>query len=138
MPLTIARRRFLAGASAAGLLTQLPRRARAATPFAMQAVWINDAEFMGYMIAADDDYCAEEGLDLTYFPGGPDVIPETSIISGKSDLALTPGLPRSGGPSSVLVHAGSWRYGCGGRRSCAGRRSRRLHDLRGRRAIAQR
>jgi ABC-type nitrate/sulfonate/bicarbonate transport system substrate-binding protein len=132
------RRNFLGAGAGAAALPFLPRPARAAAPFTMQAAWINDAEFMGYMIAADDDYCAEEGLDLTYFPGGPDVIPETSIISGKSDLALTPGLPRSGGPSSVLVHAGSWRYGCGGRRSCAGRRSRRLHDLRGRRAIAQR
>lgn len=89
MSLTIDRRRFLAATSAAGFLIQLPRQARAATPFAMQAAWINDAEFMGYMIAVDEGYYAAEGLDLTYLSGGPDVIPETSIISGKSDLALT-------------------------------------------------
>ena len=38
MSLTFDRRRFLAGASATGFLTQLPRRARAATPFAMQGI----------------------------------------------------------------------------------------------------
>jgi ABC-type nitrate/sulfonate/bicarbonate transport system substrate-binding protein len=89
MRLTIDRRRFLAGASATAGALSLPRYARAATPLAMQAAWINDAEFMGYMIAVDEGYYAEAGLDLTYLSGGPDVIPETSIISGKADLALT-------------------------------------------------
>ena len=52
------------------------------------------------------------------------------------ELAL--GLPRSSGPISVLVHNGSWRYGRGGRRSGSRWRSRPLHHLRGRGAIAQR
>lgn len=89
MKLTCDRRRFLAlmAAGAAAPLTQ--RLAHASTPFAMQAAWINDAEFAGYFIAIDKGYYAEEGLDLTYLSGGPDVIPESSIIAGKADLALT-------------------------------------------------
>jgi ABC-type nitrate/sulfonate/bicarbonate transport system substrate-binding protein len=63
--------------------------ARAATPFAMQAAWINDAEFAGYFLAMDQGYYTAEGLDLTYLPGGPDVIPEGTIVAGRADLALT-------------------------------------------------
>ena len=55
----------------------------------MQAAWINDAEFMGYFIAIDKGWYAKEGLDLTYLSGGPDVIPESSLLSNKADLALT-------------------------------------------------
>jgi ABC-type nitrate/sulfonate/bicarbonate transport system substrate-binding protein len=55
----------------------------------MQAAWINDAEFAGYFLAIDEGYYAEEGLDLEYLSGGPDVIPESTIIAGRADLALT-------------------------------------------------
>ena len=63
--------------------------AGAASAFTMQAAWINDAEFMGYFIAIDKGWYAEEGLELTYLSGGPDVIPESSLLSNKADLALT-------------------------------------------------
>lgn len=86
---TINRRHFLQGATIAGLSLGLPRLAHAATPLAMQAAWINDAEFSGYFLAIDKGYYAEEGVDLTYLSGGPDVIPESAIIAGRADLALT-------------------------------------------------
>lgn len=89
MTLTLGRRGFLQTAAIAGAALALPRMARAATPFAMQAAWINDAEFAGYFLAMDKAYYADEGLDLTYLPGGPDVIPESTIIAGRADLALT-------------------------------------------------
>lgn len=89
MKLSLSRRSFLAASGAAAALPLLPRGARANTPFAMQAAWINDAEFAGYFIAMDQGYYADEGLDLTYRPGGPDVIPESTIIAGRADLALT-------------------------------------------------
>lgn len=89
MTLTISRRGFLHTAAAAGAALTLPGRARAATPFTMQAAWINDAEFSGYFLAIDKGYYAEEGLELTYLPGGPDVIPESAIIAGRADLTLT-------------------------------------------------
>jgi NitT/TauT family transport system ATP-binding protein len=55
----------------------------------MQAAWINDAEFMGYFIGIDEGYYAAEGLDLAYLPGGPDVIPESALVSGRAEVALT-------------------------------------------------
>ncbi|SEA73098.1 ABC transporter substrate-binding protein [Rubrimonas cliftonensis] len=89
MTLRLTRRGFAAAGASLLALGAAPRLARAATPFAMQAAWINDAEFMGYMIAADEGYYAEEGLDLEYLSGGPDVIPEGSLVSGRADVALT-------------------------------------------------
>ena len=85
----LGRRGFLQTATMAGAALALPRMARAATPFAMQAAWINDAEFAGYFLGLDKGYYAEAGLDLSYLPGGPDVIPESTIIAGRADLALT-------------------------------------------------
>ena len=86
-------RRHLLGLSAAGVAAAsfgFPgRRVWTATPFTMQAAWINDAEFAGYFVAIDNGYYAEEDLELEYLSGGPDVIPESSIIGGKADLALT-------------------------------------------------
>ncbi|WP_206615572.1 ABC transporter substrate-binding protein [Solirhodobacter olei] len=89
--LRLNRRRFL-GSSAAGLVASaLPMRSFAAgsSPLRMQASWINDGEFMGYFVAIDKGYYKAEGLDLTYLPGGPDVIPESTIIAGHADLTLT-------------------------------------------------
>ena len=65
------------------------RRAAAANPFTMQAAWVNDAEFSGYFLAIDKGFYTDEGLDLTYLSGGPDVIPESTIIAGRADMALT-------------------------------------------------
>jgi ABC-type nitrate/sulfonate/bicarbonate transport system substrate-binding protein len=92
MKTSLTRRQFgrLAAATAmAGASTSFAGRALAATPLTMQAAWINDAEFAGYFLAIDKGYYSDEGLDLTYLSGGPDVIPESSLLSGKADLALT-------------------------------------------------
>jgi ABC-type nitrate/sulfonate/bicarbonate transport system substrate-binding protein len=89
MRLAINRRKFLALTAAGGALGLRSPQARAASPLTMQAAWVNDAEFTGYFVAIDNGYYKDEGLDLTYLSGGPDVIPEGSIIAGKADLALT-------------------------------------------------
>lgn len=89
MRIAMNRRTFLTASAAAAGLPLMPRMARAATTFAMQAAWINDAEFAGYFLAMDQGYFTAEGLDLTYLPGGPDVIPEGTIVAGRADLALT-------------------------------------------------
>jgi ABC-type nitrate/sulfonate/bicarbonate transport system substrate-binding protein len=89
MSLRLNRRRFLGTAAASAVAASMPLRAVAGTTFTMQAAWINDAEFAGYFIGVDEGYYAEEGLDLTYLSGGPDVIPESTIIAGRADLALT-------------------------------------------------
>lgn len=89
MNLTIDRRRFLGLMGATAALPAMGCYAQAASPFNFQASWINDAEFTGYFIAADKGYYKDEGLDLSYLSGGPDVIPESTIIAGKADLTLT-------------------------------------------------
>jgi ABC-type nitrate/sulfonate/bicarbonate transport system substrate-binding protein len=91
MTLRVSRRGVLAGAAAAAMGGLAPRLARAAatTPMTMQAAWINDAEFMGYMIGIDEGYYRAEGIELAYLPGGPDVIPESSLVSGRAEVALT-------------------------------------------------
>lgn len=89
MRLALNRRKFLHLAAASGALGLTGARAYAASPLTMQAAWINDAEFAGYFAAIDNGYYKDEGVDLTYLSGGPDVIPESSIIAAKADLALT-------------------------------------------------
>jgi ABC-type nitrate/sulfonate/bicarbonate transport system substrate-binding protein len=69
MKIALNRRSFLSASAAAATLPLMPRMAHAATSFAMQAAWINDAEFAGYFIAMDQGYYTAEGLDLTFRAG---------------------------------------------------------------------
>ena len=57
MPIAIDRRGFLRLSAAGVALAGMPglvRRANASAPLIFQASWINDAEFTGYFVAADD------------------------------------------------------------------------------------
>jgi ABC-type nitrate/sulfonate/bicarbonate transport system substrate-binding protein len=56
---------------------------------AMQAAWVNDAEFMGYFVGLQTGLYKANHVDLKYLSGGPDVIPESALLAGKADLALT-------------------------------------------------
>jgi ABC-type nitrate/sulfonate/bicarbonate transport system substrate-binding protein len=56
----------------------------------MQTPWVNDAEFIGYFVAINQQFYSKEDLDLHYLPGGPDVIAEGTLLSKRADLALTP------------------------------------------------
>lgn len=89
--MTITRRQFGIGALGAVAASSLvrPRGAYAADSLIFQANWVNDPEFIGYMIAIEKGFYEKEGLKVTYLPGGPSVIPEGSLLSGKSDVALT-------------------------------------------------
>jgi ABC-type nitrate/sulfonate/bicarbonate transport system substrate-binding protein len=55
----------------------------------VQLAWVKDAEFMGYYIALDKGYYKAEGIDVELLPGGPEVIPEATLLSGRADIALT-------------------------------------------------
>src|SRR5208282_1009193 len=94
MSLAITRRQLNAsalglGAVALGLATGVSREARAADELNFQSIWLNDPEFLGYMIAIDKGYYAAEGIKVNYFPGGPNLIPEGALLAGKADVALT-------------------------------------------------
>jgi ABC-type nitrate/sulfonate/bicarbonate transport system substrate-binding protein len=83
----IDRRKLLAMSAAA--LGSGCTRAGGKPALLMQSSYINDAEFLGYFIAMDKGFYRDEGLDFTYQPGGPDIIPESALFSGKADIALT-------------------------------------------------
>jgi ABC-type nitrate/sulfonate/bicarbonate transport system substrate-binding protein len=95
----LTRRRFChslasaaACASAAGagpFLMPRSSRAAAANGVAMQAAWVNDAEFIGYFVAVQNGYYKAQDVDMHYLSGGPDVIPESALLAGKAPLALT-------------------------------------------------
>ena len=92
----ISRRQFnkaslagLASSAVAGITAGFASRAFAAATLNFQSIWVNDPEFIGYMIAIDNGYYAAEGLNVNYMPGGPDVIPEGALLSGKADISLT-------------------------------------------------
>jgi ABC-type nitrate/sulfonate/bicarbonate transport system substrate-binding protein len=76
-------------AGALGALAMPGRRGGAISQLRFQASWVNDAEFMGYFIAIDQGHYAAEGLEVEYFPGGPDVIPESALLSDRADVTLT-------------------------------------------------
>ena len=90
MPLVPTRRQFgalLAGATL--LAAPRPPRAAGLSPITLQSTWINDPEFVGNFVAIDKGFYKQQGLDLTYLPGGPNVIPEGALLTGKAEIALT-------------------------------------------------
>ena len=70
-----------------------PGDSSASTPganLAFQASWSNDAEFLGYYVALDAkyDYYRKLKLQVEYLPGGPQVIPESSLLNRRAQVAL--------------------------------------------------
>src|SRR4051794_16638352 len=87
----LSRRNFIRLALATSLLSGCRRHTTTGPlPFAMQTPWVNDAEFIGYFVALNQGLYSKENLDLRYLPGGPDIIAEGTLLSKRSDLALTP------------------------------------------------
>ena len=96
--MNLTRRKFIGGIAAASISAALggcnendKAKTTERTLLSMQASWINDAEFLGYYAAMDDEHqlYRQVGLDLEYLSGGPQVIPESSLLSRKADVALT-------------------------------------------------
>jgi ABC-type nitrate/sulfonate/bicarbonate transport system substrate-binding protein len=55
----------------------------------LQSPWINDAEFLGYFVAISEKYYTSEGLDFDYLAGGPEIVSDAVLMSGRANLALT-------------------------------------------------
>jgi ABC-type nitrate/sulfonate/bicarbonate transport system substrate-binding protein len=90
----LTRRRFcrslgLAGLGSLTLSNFTTARAASANSVALQAAWVNDAEFIGYFVAIQNGYYKAQDVDMSYLSGGPDVIPESSLLAGKAPVALT-------------------------------------------------
>ncbi len=80
-------RKLLLGAFAAAVaLATGP--AFAADSVTLQLKWVTQAQFGGYYVAKDKGFYADEGLDVTIKPGGPDIAPESVIAGGGADVIV--------------------------------------------------
>ncbi len=78
--------KYLIGAAAAlGLSTGA---ALAADEVTLQLKWVTQAQFAGYYVALEKGFYAEEDLDVTIKPGGPDIAPTQVIAGGGADVTV--------------------------------------------------
>ena len=66
------------------------------TPASLRLKWLPQAQFMGYYVAKAKGYYANEGIDLTIVPGGPNIIAENMVASGNNTFG------HGGGMTSLL------------------------------------
>jgi NitT/TauT family transport system substrate-binding protein len=76
-----------AGTTVAGAVATA-RPAGPADEVALQLKWVPQAQFAGYYAALDQGYYAEEGLDVTILPGGPDIVPEQVVAGGQAEFGI--------------------------------------------------
>jgi len=62
--------------------------AQAADDVTLQLKWVTQAQFAGYYVAQDKGFYAEEDLNVTIKPGGPDIAPAQVIAGGGADVVL--------------------------------------------------
>ncbi len=61
----------------------------APTPVTLNLQWVTQAQFAGYYVALDKGWYAEEGIDLTIRPGGPDISALDSVRTGTSQFGTS-------------------------------------------------
>ncbi len=54
----------------------------------LQLKWVTQAQFAGYIVAKEKGFYADENLDVTILPGGPNVAPEQVIAGGGADIIV--------------------------------------------------
>jgi NitT/TauT family transport system substrate-binding protein len=54
----------------------------------LQLKWVTQAQFAGYYAAAEQGYYADEGLDVTIKPGGPDIVPEQVVLGDQAEFGI--------------------------------------------------
>ncbi|MCH2168356.1 MAG: ABC transporter substrate-binding protein [Oceanicola sp.] len=60
----------------------------AADEVTLQLKWVTQAQFAGYYVALDQGFYAEEDLDVTIKPGGPDIAPPQVVAGGGADVLV--------------------------------------------------
>jgi NitT/TauT family transport system substrate-binding protein len=78
-------KRLLLSAIATGLLAG---GAQAAEEMTLQLKWVTQAQFAGYYVALENGYYADEDLDVTIKPGGPDIAPVQVLLGGGADVMI--------------------------------------------------
>lgn len=61
----------------------------AADKVVLQLKWLPQAQFAGYYVALSKGYYADEGLEVTIKPGGPDVSPVSVISHNGADVIVS-------------------------------------------------
>ncbi len=72
----------------AGALSLVALAADAQDKVTLQLKWVTQAQFAGYYVAQAQGFYAEEGLEVTILPGGPDIAPAQVIAGGGADVVL--------------------------------------------------
>jgi NitT/TauT family transport system substrate-binding protein len=54
----------------------------------LQIKWVPQAQFAGYYMAMEKGYYADENIDVSISPGGPDIIPEQQVTNGQADFGV--------------------------------------------------
>lgn len=62
--------------------------ARELEPVRVQLSWVNQAEFAGLYAAEQNGYFAEEGLDVSFIEGGPEVDFITPVVEGTAQFGI--------------------------------------------------
>ncbi len=71
---------------AAGCKTTPEATAVAPDQVTLRLQWVTQAQFAGYYVALDKGWYADEGIDLTIKPGGPDLITTDLVVNGTDDF----------------------------------------------------
>lgn len=61
------------------------------TKVTVQLKWINQAQFSGYYFAKESGMYQNAGLDVDLIPGGPDISPIQSVVTGASQFGVIGG-----------------------------------------------
>ncbi len=93
---------------AAPAATEAPGPTAKLTPVRVVLQWVPQSQFAGYYAAKDKGFYAEEGLDVTIIPGGPDIAPAQVVASDGAEfgVAWLPGrtlAAREGGADLVNI-----------------------------------
>ncbi len=88
--LSIPRRQVLAGGAAiAGSALLRPRPALAQTPVSLQLSWLHSVQFAGSYIAQERGFWADEGLNVSLNPGGPNAPVEPPVVAGQALVGIS-------------------------------------------------
>ncbi len=71
----------------AGVGTAAPKQQQA-TKVTLQLKWVTQAQFAGYYAAKEKGFYKAAGLDVNIKVGGPDITPETVVVSGQADFGI--------------------------------------------------
>ncbi|MFV0246113.1 MAG: ABC transporter substrate-binding protein [Qingshengfaniella sp.] len=94
------RRSFLSTlglAASAALFTAPTVSAQDLEKVSLRLKWLPQAQFVGFYMAKAKGYYADEGMDLTINPGGPNLLTENLVATGADTFGL------SGGTDSVFA-----------------------------------